>query len=128
MDIGDVRARTGLTTATLHHYEELGLIESTSRSGLRRQYDDDVVARLAVIVLCRRSGFTLSEISEILETVPRRTWRKFAKNKLDELDGRIAALQLARDGIAHALECPHLDIMQCDHFQAELQRVFVPAE
>jgi DNA-binding transcriptional MerR regulator len=128
MDIGDVRNETGLTTATLHHYEEVGLISSTRRNGLRRQYEDDIVERLAVIVLCRRGGFTLAEIVEITTTLPRRTWRRVAKNKLDELDRRIADLQLARDGIAHALGCPQPDIMQCEHFQASLAGVFATAD
>jgi hypothetical protein len=62
MDIADVRDRTGLSAAALHHYEKLGLIVSTERIGLRRQYDDEVIEVLSVIALCQRSGFTLGEI------------------------------------------------------------------
>ena len=97
-----------------------------SAEGLRRQYDDDVVERLAVIVLCQQSGFSLSEIGELLASREsgRRAWRASAKTKLDELDERIAALSLARDGIAHALECRSTDIMRCVHFRAHLESVF----
>jgi DNA-binding transcriptional MerR regulator len=127
MDIGDVRTATGLSAATLHHYEQLGLIESTSRRGLRRQYDDAVVERLAVIALCQRSGFTLGEIKALLSHQHGRGWKTAAAAKLAELDARIADLQLARTGIEHALQCPSPDIMTCEHFRSSLSNVFTSA-
>jgi DNA-binding transcriptional MerR regulator len=126
MDIGEVRARTGLTAATLHHYEQLGLIASVGRVGLRRQYDEHVIERLAVVSMCQRSGFTLREIADLLASRigGRRAWKARAVTKLAELDERIAQLQLARDGLSHAIECPSPDIMQCRHFRSNLDAVF----
>ena len=130
MDVGEVRERTGLSAATLRHYVDLGLIASSGRAGLRRQYGDDVVERLAVIVLCQQSGFTLAEIGELLASrdAGHRAWRASAKSKLDELDERIAALSLARDGISHSLDCRSVDIMRCVHFRAHLESVFSNVE
>jgi DNA-binding transcriptional MerR regulator len=123
MDIGDVTLRTGLTNATLHHYEQLGLIASTGRAGLRRQYDDSVIETLAVVVLCRRSGFTLAEIGGLLAGNDHDSWKPLAISKLAQLEDRINDLTTARDGLKHALSCPSPNIMRCDHFQATLRAV-----
>jgi DNA-binding transcriptional MerR regulator len=124
MDIAEVKATTGLTTATLHHYEAVGLIESTGRQGLRRQYSPATIERLAIIVLCRRAGFSLTEIATIVDRSDPTAWRNTAHTRADELDRRIAELEMARLGIRHALSCPSADIMTCEHFQESLSSVF----
>jgi DNA-binding transcriptional MerR regulator len=124
MDIGQVRERTGLTTATLHHYEELGLVSPTGRVGLRRQYGDDVIEVLAVIVLCQQSGFSLAEIGELVRRRERAQWKALARLKLAEIETRLSALEQARDGLRHAIDCPSPDIMRCEHFRARLDKVF----
>jgi DNA-binding transcriptional MerR regulator len=124
MDIGEVRECTGLSAAALRHYEQQGLIVSTGRAGLRRQYDDDVIERLAVISLCQRSGFTLAEIGEILRRTKGSEWKVRAKAKLDDIQQRIHSLEEARDGLRHALECPSPDIMRCEHFRSRLDAIY----
>jgi DNA-binding transcriptional MerR regulator len=124
MDIAEVRAVTGLTAAALHHYEDMGLVESIGRRGLRRQYAPEVIEQLAVIVICRRAGFSLKEIASMMKRDDRASWRDVARMRADELDRRIAELELARDGIRHALTCPSSDIMACVHFQSSLAQVF----
>ncbi len=126
VDIADVKAQTGLTSATLHHYESIGLIAPTGRIGLRRQYADSVIETLAVIVLCQRSGFTLEEVTHLLARQRNAEWKSMARTKLSEIDERIAALEDARDGLRHALDCKSRDIMRCEHFQARLSTVFAP--
>jgi DNA-binding transcriptional MerR regulator len=124
MDISDVRKRTGLSAATLHHYEELGLITTTGRVGLHRQYADDVVDVLAVIALCQRSGFSLHEIRELLAKRPGAEWKGLARAKIAEITQRINDLEQAREGITHALACTSPDIMRCHHFRATLDEVY----
>jgi DNA-binding transcriptional MerR regulator len=124
VDIADVKSRTGLTAATLHHYESIGLISPTGRVGLRRQYADDVIETLAVIVLCQRSGFTLDEVTQLLARQRNAEWKSMARNKLAEIEARIQALEHARDGLQHALDCKSRDILRCEHFQARLGSVF----
>ena len=124
MDIGVVRSRTGLSASTLHHYEQVGLIESTGRAGLRRQYDDDVIDLLAVVALCQRSGFTQEEIRALMVGRKDSVWKASARAKLVEIDESIAMLESARDGLRHALECPSRDIMRCAHFRASLDAVY----
>jgi DNA-binding transcriptional MerR regulator len=124
MDIGEVRDRTGLSAAALHHYEQMGLIVSTGRAGLRRQYNDDVIESLAVIALCQRSGFTLEEIGELSKRRKDSEWKIRAKVKLDEIERRIHSLEEARDGLRHALDCPSPDIMRCEHFRSRLEAIY----
>jgi DNA-binding transcriptional MerR regulator len=123
MDIAEVTERTGLSNATLHHYEQLGLIQPVGRRGLRRQYDDTVVDLLAVIILCQRSGFTLAEIDSLISSTDSTAWKPLATAKIAELDAKIADLEHARAGLQHALGCPSPNIMRCEHFRANLDNV-----
>ena len=59
LDIGEVAQRAGIPASTLRFYEEKGLVASVGRRGLRRQYDRDVLERLALIALGRSAGFSL---------------------------------------------------------------------
>ena len=124
MDISEVRARTSLSAAALHHYENLGLVVSTGRVGLRRQYGDDVIEVLSVIALCQRSGFTLDEIRALMVRRKGSEWKTLAKQKLEAIEEHINSLEQARTGLRHALECPSPDIMRCEHFRSTLDDVY----
>ena len=63
LDIGEVSAMTGTRPSTLRYYEEIGLISSASRHGLRRQFSSDVVLQLKLITMAKSAGFSLDEIS-----------------------------------------------------------------
>ena len=127
VDIGEVRARTGLPASTLHFYERHGLICSAARAGLRRQYEPDTVERVAVIVLCQRAGFTLDEIGELLATGGAVTWKVLARAKLGAIRAQIRSLEAAERGLVHALRCPSDNVLRCHHFRAELEQV-VPVD
>ena len=63
LDIAEVAQRSGVPASTLRFYEEKGLIASSGRRGLRRQFDAGVLDRLALIALGRAAGFSLDEIA-----------------------------------------------------------------
>ena len=67
--IQEVAATLGLTPRTIRYYEELGLLTPAARSeGDYRLYDDDDVERLRFIKDLRdEAGFSLAEISQLLE-------------------------------------------------------------
>lgn len=56
----------GITSRTLRHYENEGLIAPTRR-GQNRLYSARDRARILLILRGRRVGFTLAEIAEILD-------------------------------------------------------------
>jgi len=73
--IQEVAAALGLTARTIRYYEELGLLTPAARSeGDYRLYDEDDVERLRFIKNLRdEAGFSLAEISQLLEDEAART-------------------------------------------------------
>jgi DNA-binding transcriptional MerR regulator len=120
LDIGDVAARSGLAASALRYYEHEGIITSTERKGLRRQFPREVLTTLAVVALCRRAGFTLDETKTVLATRGDATWKSFATRKRDQLRARAAHLGAMADQLDHALTCPSANVFDCEHFRAAL--------
>ena len=123
MDIGEVSRTTGVAPSALRYYEQRGLIESTGREGLRRQFDPSVLERLRLIVLWRTAGFSLDEIAGMFgPVIP----RDRLTAKADELDERIRELSALRDGLRHAANCPAPSHLECPTFRAALERATFP--
>ncbi len=120
LDIGDVAARSGLAASALRYYEHEGIIASTERKGLRRQFPREVLTTLAVVVLCRRAGFTLEETRTVLATGGDVAWKTFAARKRDQLRAQAAHLGAMADQLDHALSCPSPNVFDCEHFRAAL--------
>jgi DNA-binding transcriptional MerR regulator len=118
VDIGEVARRTGLPPSTLRYYEDAGLVTSTGRTGLRRQYDRDALERLAVIRLCRDAGFTIRETGALLDTGGGPAWRAIARRKLDDVRAQLAHLEAAATRLEHALTCPSPTLLECSHFRS----------
>jgi MerR family transcriptional regulator, thiopeptide resistance regulator len=65
--VGALAKATGLTVRTLHYYDEIGLLQPSTRlAGGHRLYDADDVARLYRILRLRQLGFPLSQVAEVL--------------------------------------------------------------
>ncbi|ATG34334.1 MULTISPECIES: helix-turn-helix domain-containing protein [Phaeobacter] len=121
-DIGEVAARCGVTPATLRYYEELGLITSLSRKGLRRQFGPETLLQLSLIALGKAADFTLAEISGMFGSdgqpdLPRAELHQRA----DQLDQQIRSLSTLRDAIRHVADCPAPSHMECPTFQRLLK-------
>lgn len=67
MRIGELAARTGLTTKTLRFYESAGVLPAPQRrpSGYRA-YDEGAVDRLAFVRAAQAAGLTLAEIRDVI--------------------------------------------------------------
>ena len=102
----------------MRFYEEKGLIASVGRQGLRRQYNDTVLERLALIALGRSAGFSLDEIALMFAPDGRpRIDRQKLTAKANELDKTIRELSAMRDGLRHAAACRAPDHMECPTFR-----------
>ncbi|GAA0254590.1 helix-turn-helix domain-containing protein [Cryptosporangium japonicum] len=119
MDIADVAQRAGLPASTLRYYEEKGLIAPTGRHGLRRQYDEAVLERLALIGVVRSAGFSLDEIGRLLGE--RGLDREMLTARAEELDRTITELAALRDSLRHAAACPAPTHRECPSFQQLLR-------
>lgn len=94
IQVGTLARSSGLTVRTLHHYDEIGLLQPSGRSDSGdRTYSEADVARLHSIQALRQLGLSPAEIGPLLEggeTSPERI-----------LDQQLLALE---DQIRHATE------------------------
>jgi DNA-binding transcriptional MerR regulator len=118
MDIGEVAERADLPPSTLRYYEEIGLIHSLGRHGLRRQFDPTVLLKLSLISLGRTAGFSLTEIAAMFGRdgqleVPRDDLRA----KADDLARQMARLRVLRDTLRHVADCKAPNHLECPSFR-----------
>lgn len=68
MHIGEVAERTGLSLRTIRHYDEVGLLPAHGRTdGGFRLYTEDDLDRLNHVHRIKTLGFTLEEMTELLD-------------------------------------------------------------
>jgi DNA-binding transcriptional MerR regulator len=118
LDIGEVSARTGVRPSALRYYEEIGLITSVARHGLRRQFSVEVLLQLRLIAWGQLAGFSLGEIAGMFgrngaPDLP----REVLHEKADRLDRQIRELTALRDTLRHVAECPAPTHMECPTFR-----------
>lgn len=118
LDIGEVAAKTGVRPSALRYYEDVGLISSISRRGLRRQFPAGVVLQLKLIAMGQSAGFSLDEIAGMFgkngaPDLPRAVLRR----KADELDRQIRELAALRDTLRHVADCRAPSHMECPTFR-----------
>lgn len=124
LDIGEVARRSGLPPSTLRYYEQIGLIASVGRRGLRRVFDAGVVERLQLIALGRAAGFSLAEIGGVFAPGGwPRIDRGLLARKADALEQKIRQLEVLRDGLRHAAACRAASHAECPTFRRILRRV-----
>ena len=124
MDIGEVSERSGVPPSALRYYEEIGLIESIGRRGLRRQFGPDVILKLSLISLGQSAGFSLAEIAGMFYPngeidVPRDKLR----GRVDQLDQQIEDLTTLRNLLRHVADCPEPRHLECRRFRSLLRAV-----
>lgn len=125
-DISYVSQHTGVPASTLRYYEQLGLIQSIGRSGLKRVFGAQIFDQLALIALGRQVGFSLAEIGTFFNGAERPALdRDLLAAKADELDASIANLTLMRDQLRHMVTCPASDHLACPSFQKLLAQAHV---
>ncbi len=121
LDIGEVAERSGVKPSTLRYYEEIGLIASLGRRGLRRQFDSDVLLKLALVAMGKAAGFSLVEIAGMFgrdgrPDIPRDQLRIRA----GELQRQIVELRALRDMLRHVADCPAPSHLECPTFRGLL--------
>lgn len=67
LTVGRVAELAGVTVRTLHHYDEISLVEPSARTAAGyRAYSADDVERLRQVLAYRRLGFGLQEIADLV--------------------------------------------------------------
>ncbi|OLB80202.1 MAG: MerR family transcriptional regulator [Actinobacteria bacterium 13_2_20CM_2_71_6] len=117
---GEVAERAGVNVQTLRYYERRGLIAEPARSiGGHRTYPPDTVALIGVIKAAQRLGFTLDEVTDLLETRRQRhptpDLKQRALDKIVEVDRKMADLAAIRAALTEVVtaECDSLTHCTC---------------
>ena len=118
LDIAEVSRRSGLPPSTLRYYDEIGVITSIGRRGLRRLFGPETVLQLSLIALGKSAGFSLDEIAGMFgkdgqPELPRADLHARA----DELDKQIRELTTLRNALRHVAECSAPSHMECTSFR-----------
>ena len=102
--IGEVAKASGLTVRALHHYDEIGLLVPSRRSGAGyRLYSDDDVRRLYRILALRGLGFTLEEIGGALLREGEDP-RPAVRRHLERIDEQLRLARRLRSSLTHILD------------------------
>jgi len=123
LDIGEVVRRSGVPASTLRYYEQLGLLQVLGRRGLRRQYHEKVLERLALIGLGQSAGLSLQQIGAAM---PQGAGLALDRTALlaqaDALQRQIRGLQRVQERLRRAAACPHAeDARRCASFRRLLR-------
>lgn len=128
MSVNGLRSRqvadaAGVNLQTLRYYERRGLLAEPDRSpGGHRLYPPEAVTVLRVIKAAQRLGFTLEEISDLLEAGrhhhgqnPDAGLQVRARAKLADVEAKIADLSMIAGTLRTAVDYGCSDLIDCAH-------------
>jgi MerR family transcriptional regulator, thiopeptide resistance regulator len=119
--VGRVAALSGVTIRTLHHYDEVGLLSPVGRSAAGyRIYEDRDLERLQRILFYRELGFTLDEISSIVDDPQ--------TDALGHLGRQRGLLSAMVDAIDYEMEARTMDIPLTPEERLEVFGEFRPED
>lgn len=97
MNIGDAANRSGVSAKMIRYYEQIGLIPNASRTASGyREYEPRDVHMLRFIARARDLGFSIAEITELLDL-----WRDKGRRSADVKALALARVKDLRHKIAH---------------------------
>ena len=104
MRIGEMAQKYDVTLRALRFYEDKGLL-SPKREGATRLYSKRDRARLKLILLGRKVGFSLRDVKQIMDLYdPNGTNSKQLRLTLDKSEKQLVRLQKQRLAIDDAIE------------------------
>ncbi|MEU6662629.1 MerR family transcriptional regulator [Streptomyces sp. NPDC046821] len=108
--VGQVAGFAGVTVRTLHHYDEIGLLTPSGRSGAgHRRYSDADLDRLQRILFYRELGFPLDEVAALLDD-PDADPQAQLRRQYELLSARIDRLQKMAAAVRNAMEARKMGI------------------
>jgi len=100
--IGDVARQFGLTLRALRFYEDKGLL-SPKREGNMRLYTHKDIARLKMVLLGRKAGFSLREVKQVDLYDPESGNAKQFRTLIDKSERQLVKLEKQRAQIDEAI-------------------------
>jgi MerR family redox-sensitive transcriptional activator SoxR len=122
LTIGELAARSGVSTSALRFWESQGLIFAARTDGNQRRYARATLRRVALIQAGSTAGVPLKRIGDALATLPhqrtptKRDWERLSRLWRSDLDAKIAELQALRDDLTSCIGCGCLSLRSCRLF------------
>jgi MerR family redox-sensitive transcriptional activator SoxR len=119
LTIGELSARSGVSTSALRFYERRGLIEARRTDGNQRRYPAVTLRRVALVQAGKAAGIPLQRIRAALGTLPsgtrptKRDWERLSRSWRTELDARIETLEAIRGRLTTCIGCGCLSLRTC---------------
>ncbi|HCF1530051.1 TPA: Cu(I)-responsive transcriptional regulator [Pseudomonas aeruginosa] len=115
MNIGEASTASGVSAKMIRHYEDIGLLPPASRTDAGyRQYGDKDVSKLRFIRHSRDLGFSLDQISALLDLWQNRKRssrqvKELAESHIAELDQKVRELQEMKAMLEYLVRSCHGD-------------------
>ena len=117
MRIGELAQRAGISASAVRYYERGGLLPAPARVNGRRDYAEDAIARLAVVIRARRMGFGIAETRQLVAMFPAASpsarWKKLAASKIRAIDAQIAGARVMKAMLELISQCRCRTWLQC---------------
>ncbi|SDR77642.1 redox-sensitive transcriptional activator SoxR [Microterricola viridarii] len=119
LPIGQIARRAGVPVSTVRYYESIGLLPSVRSAGNTRQFPRHVLRRIAFIQISVRYGVSLSEVAEILATLPeehpptRADWKRISARWSEHLARQQAILASMQEELTGCIGCGCLSQTRC---------------
>lgn len=123
--IGKVAARTGIAVSAIRFYEEAGLVTAGRNKGGQRVFEAGDIRRISFIIISQKLGFTLKEIKQHLDKLPRKRtptlkdWETISQSFSVDIDARIAALTRLRNKLTGCIGCGCLSLQKCALYNSD---------
>lgn len=119
--IGELANILKIKVDTIRYYEEIGLIPKPKRlENEYRVYSEKYIDIIQFVILCKNNGFTLKEISEIINLISvgdtnSKELKTIVNNKIDTIDSKIKELTFLKKQLSEVLEnCDSMDYTTTD--------------
>lgn len=126
--MGQIAEMAGITIRTLHHYDEIGLIQPSHRSESGyRLYDGTAVNRLQEVMFFRELDFSLEDIRDILDqSTYRRTEALQRQRAL--LEAKAERILTMIDAVERSITAEQRGVTMTNEEKLEVFGDFDPAE
>ncbi len=114
--IGDLAREFGVTTRTIRHYEEQGLL-SPRRQGANRVFSARDRVRLKLALRGKRLGFSLQEIKELFDLYD------VSKDERGQLEVFLAKLERRRGLLEQQREDIEVMLREVEFFAAQCRKL-----
>jgi len=115
--IGELARRAAISASAVRYYERVGLLPAPARSNGRRDYADEALPRLAVVLRARRMGFSISEARRLISVLPPASpsarWKALATAKIRDMDAVIADARAMTKMLRLISQCRCKSWLQC---------------